>query len=281
MGKRNLFNSGFSGVKSEAKRQEKAREARAGQLFRLFLTDDGEERDVIFLTEQPVTFYEHSVKNGKRYENIICTGDDCPYCDDNDASYKAAWLVWDNTPYTNKEGKKVKGSIKLYVVGTKIAMQLDRLHTKYGLTKNEWTIVRSGKGTSTSYQFEKGDRVRLDEDDIEEKIKSLSEELRDLFDGTEESLMEIIQTSLMKSVESAKKSSSKKSKKDYDDYDDEDDYDDDYDEEYDDDEDDDNDYIEDDDEDEEDEPRRKSSSVKKKSSSSAKSIFKSKQKKRS
>lgn len=277
MGKRNLFGSGFDGVKAESKRQEKAAEARKGQIFRLFLTADGEERDVIFLTELPVTFYEHSVKNGKRFDNVMCTGDDCPYCEDGDPSYKAAWLVWDNTPYKNKDGKKAKGSVKLYVVGTKIAMQLDRLHTKYGLMKYEYTIVRCGKGTSTSYQYEKGDRTKLSEDDIEEMLGSLPEKLREIYDGTEDSLREIIQTSLLKSLEKDTSSSKRKSKK----YDDEDDYDDDYDgdydDEYDEDDEDDNDYV-DDDEDEDEPPRKRQSLKSNKNTSSAKSIFKSNRK---
>lgn len=273
MGKRNLFGSGFDGVKKEAKRQEKAREARAGQIFRLFLTKDGEERDVIFLTETPVTFYEHSIPNGKSFENVVCTGDDCPHCEDNNASYKAAWLVWDKTPFKDKDGKKVKGSVKLYVVGTKIGMQLDRLHTKYGLMKHEYTIVRCGKGTSTSYQYEKGDRIKLSEDDIEDMLSALPDKLKDLFDGTEDSLHEIIQSSLLASSEGSSSSKKKTTKR----YDDEDDFDDDYDEEYDEDDDyedeDDNDYVDDDEED--DEPPRKKKNLSKKSSNSAKSIFKS------
>lgn len=272
-----MFGRGFSETRKEAKRQEQRR----GTLFRLFLTEDGEERDVRFLTEEPMTFYEHTVPNGKRYKNVICTGDEhCPYCNDgDDPSMKGAFLVWDATPYKDGKGKKHNGSIKLYVAGTKICTQLDRIHTKYGLTNREITIVRMGEGQSTTYSFERGEKSKLSEKEIKAMLKNLPDALSKLYDGTADSLYDILEKALgAEAAANAPKKSSKKSKRrdyDEDDYEDDDfdddERDDDYDEEYedgDDEEYDDDDFVdpeEDDDEyDEDDEdddppPRKKSS----------------------
>lgn len=60
MGK--LFKRGYKESRKEAKRQEERREAMKGQLFRFFLQDDGDEADVRFLTEEPITFGSTTLK---------------------------------------------------------------------------------------------------------------------------------------------------------------------------------------------------------------------------
>ena len=67
MGK-SMFKQGYSAVREEKQRQDEAREKAGKNLYRFFLADDGDEADVRFLTEEPVTFNEHNVKvtrNGK------------------------------------------------------------------------------------------------------------------------------------------------------------------------------------------------------------------------
>ena len=205
-----LFRKGFSANREEKARQEKMQENMGKKLFRFFLSGDGAEADLIFLTEEPITFHEHNIKglkNGKdHYYQYTCTGDDCELCEDGDRpSFKGAFLVYDQREYeyTDKNGKKQKseGSVKLLVFGTKVVSQLDRISSKYGLSGREITCVRLGTGTATSYTFEKGDKVDLTEKEIR---NLLPEKLRDDYDGTEDSLYKIVEQQLLMSVKDYK-----------------------------------------------------------------------------
>ena len=108
-----MFKKGYEANREEKKRQDKMAENRGKRLFRFFLSGDGDEADLIFLTEEPVNFHEHTLKgsrNGKdSYDNYTCTqDDDCELCNDGDrAQFKGAFLVWDSRPfeYKDKNGK--------------------------------------------------------------------------------------------------------------------------------------------------------------------------------
>lgn len=202
-----LFKRGYKALEEERKRQEERRKRTQNRLFNLFLSEDREECEVIFLTEEPVTFYVHTqpaVINGKTiYKDILCLrdslGEDCEFCNNGERStFKGAYLVVDKREYSyiDKEGKEqtVKNQVKLYIQGTKILSQLERLSQKYGLTKYEYNIVRMGKGQGTSYMFERGDEVKLTKKEIEDL---LPEFLRDKYDGTIESLMTIVEEQIM------------------------------------------------------------------------------------
>lgn len=194
----NLFKRGYAESRKELKRQEEARARRKNGLFRFFLKDDGSEAVVRFLTEEPINFFEHNVKHGDKYDTIPCVGEDCPYCANGDnPQYKGAFLIYDRTSYKNKEGKKVDGSLRLYVGGARVITQLDRLHTKYGLTNRDITITRVGKGTSTTYAFDRGDLDKLTTKEIEQM---LPENLRKEYDGTADSLYEIVVKALQSNI---------------------------------------------------------------------------------
>ena len=195
-----LFKRGYEASREEKARQDKARENAGKKLWRFFLSNDGDEADLRFLTEEPVNFYEHNLKKGDRYEQYCCTqDDDCPYCGDGDRpTYKGAYLVVDRRPYeyTDSNGKKQKGKnqVKLYVQGMKVVSQLDRISDKYGLSNRDVTIVRLGKGTQTSYTVERGEEEKLTKKEIEQL---LPEKLREMYDGTMDSLMSIVEDQLM------------------------------------------------------------------------------------
>ena len=199
-----LFKKGYESVREEKKRQEEVREQMGKRLFRFFLSGDGAEARVRFLTEEPINFYEHTVKTyrgGKeRYENVLCSGDDdCGYCQDGDKpSFKGAFLIWDYSEFETKDKngkkKKVNGSLKLYVAGTRVLSQLDRLSNRYGLTSRDYEISRTGTGTDTSYMIERTDEVsKLTKAKI---TNMLPEKLREQFDGTMESLYAIVEEQL-------------------------------------------------------------------------------------
>lgn len=207
-----MFSQGYSAVREEKKRQDDFQESMGKQLWRFFLKEDGDEAEVLFLTEEPITFREHTIKTSKGYDNKICTGDTCEYCEDGDRpSFKSAFLIWDKRPYTKIDDKgkkkKVEGQLRLYVAGTKISSQLDRLSSKYGLTANSWTIAKTGEGKQTSYSIERGEPIELDEDEI---LKMFPEKLAELYDGSEESLYDIVKTQLKMLIEEDTKSTSSK-----------------------------------------------------------------------
>lgn len=192
-----MFKRGFNAVNEEKQRQEEQRNKGNG-LFRFFLKKDKDEADVTFLTEQPVNFFEHTIKkyvNGKEfYESIPCVGEGCKHCADGDRpSFKSAWLIIDHREVSfEKDGKKqtVSDQLRLLVYGTKVASQLDRKSERYGLMGRVYTIVRLGSGTSTTYTFEHGDKYTLSRKEIEEV---LPDSIKDLYDGTTDSLYNIIE----------------------------------------------------------------------------------------
>ena len=198
-----LFKKGYEAARAEKKRQDEMREQMGKRLFKFFLGGDGDEARVRFLTEEPINFNEHTVKvfkSGKeRYDSFVCTDDNCPYCEEGlKASFKGAFLIWDYSEFevTDSSGKKkkVSGSLKLYVAGTRVLSQLDRLSSRYGLTDRDYYISRSGKGTSTTYMIER-------DDDVSPLTKAkitnmLPEKLREDFDGTMDSLYNIVEEQL-------------------------------------------------------------------------------------
>ena len=199
MGKR-IFARGCEASREEKARQDKARENAGKKLWRFFLSDDGDEADLRFLTEEPVNFYEHNIKRGEnKYDQYCCTGDDCQFCEDGDRpTYKGAYLVVDRREYeyTDQNGKKQKGKnqVRLFVQGMKVISQLDRISEKYGLSNRDVCIVRLGKGTQTTYTVERGEEEKLTKKEIEQL---LPEKLREMYDGTVDSLMAIVEEQLL------------------------------------------------------------------------------------
>ena len=197
-----LFQRGYDPARAEKHRQDEAREQSSKRLYNLFLKEDGDEATVRFLTEEPVNFYAHNIKTtrgGKEfYEMVACSQDDnCEICEDGDKpSYKGAYLVYDRRTFEKKDknGKKVKvnGSIRIYIQGMRIIGQLDRLSSRYGLTKYDYTITRNGSGQSTTYMFDREpeSNAKVSKKEIE---NMLPEKLREMYDGTEESLYRIVE----------------------------------------------------------------------------------------
>lgn len=193
-----VFKRGYKASREEKQKQDKAREEATKKLWRFFLKDDGDEAELRFLTEEPVNFAEHSVKRGDRYDSVTCPGKDCPYCaEGSKPTYKGAYLVIDRRPYeyTDKNGKKQTGSnqLRLFVQGMKVVSQLDRISEKYGLSNRDVNIIRLGKGTQTTYTIERGDESKITKKEIEQV---LPEKLRDSYDGTIDSLMDIVESQL-------------------------------------------------------------------------------------
>ena len=207
MGKK-LFNRGYKFAREEAERQEKARANAGKMIFEFFLKADKKNRspeaDVIFLTDEPINFYMHNVPKGDRFESYVCTADlndECVDCDRGDRpSYKGAYLIYDERPYeyTDNKGKKVQkeGQVRLYFAGTRVMSQLDRINSKKGLLYRECTIIRTGTGTATNYTIEAGDEVPMTKKTLANYLSDLHDDIKSMFDGTDESLYDIIEEQL-------------------------------------------------------------------------------------
>ena len=198
-----MFKRGYEASRAEKQRQDEAREAMGKRLWRFFLKDDGDEADLRFLTEEPVNFFEHTLKGSKGgkevFETYTCTGENCPFCEDGDKpTYKGAYLVIDRREfeYKDQKGKKQTGKdqIRLFVQGMKVVSQLDRISDKYGLSNRDVTFIRLGSGTQTTYTIERGDEEKLSSTEIK---GLLPEKLREEYDGTMDSLYDIIEEQLV------------------------------------------------------------------------------------
>lgn len=221
-----LFKRGYEAARDEKKRQDEIRESMGKRLFNFFLTEEDDEADIRFLTSEPITFNEHTIKrkkNGKEfYDTVLCTDKKCEYCEEGDRpSFKGAFLVWDYRSFETKDSngktRKVSGSLKLYKAGTRIISQLDRLSSRYGLTDKKFTVSRTGSGTSTQYMFERGEELdELTEDEI---TAMLPEKLQEMYDGTEQSLYDIIEEQLLMSIKEDSVNSSDDEDEDEDDED--------------------------------------------------------------
>ena len=175
---------GFKAVKEEEKRREQMKEQRQGKLWRVFFPKDAKEDfeiPVRFLTDEPVCFYEHTKYTNGKVLNIPCKGDDCPECKEGDKPrFVGAFLVIDRTEFEyderddkgNKTGKKVKGKdrLKLIVRGQQDLAVLDRLNNKYGLLDRDWNVFKTGKDTSTKWNFERGDLEEWTDEEIQNLI---------------------------------------------------------------------------------------------------------------
>jgi hypothetical protein len=177
---------GFGAVAAEEERREKVREQMKDKLWRYSLTKKVTEGRIRFLTEDPICFWEHTYKNGDRYENKTCSVDGCPDCaGGNKPTYKAAWLIQDliGNEYEDRktgEKKSSKGRVCILVRGMRDASVLQKKSQNYGLTNRTYDLSRTGTGQNTTWQFERGDEDKLSPKQMDAIKSSLPEKLRDL-----------------------------------------------------------------------------------------------------
>ena len=178
-----FFKSGYSAVKKEQKKAERRQKEMSGKLFDFFITEANPEAKMVFLNEEPIVFKAHQLQvfrgNGRKgYETKVCVAEreDCPICAEGDKpSTKGAFIVIDRTPYESKDknGKKhvnKDGRIRLYTPGLRVLGVLTKKHERGGLVGYEWEVTRIGSGTATTYDFERGDRVKITAKEIEQLL---------------------------------------------------------------------------------------------------------------
>ena len=193
-----MFERGYKAVEAAVERSAQAQELAGKKLYRFYMKADPKGKavsaEVRFLTEEPITFDEHTIpRGGNKWDNAICVPD-CPHCaEGNKPSFKGAYLVYDYRTYADKNGVEQESGLRLFVMGQRVLTQLDRISTKYGLSNRNVEIERSGTGQNTSYQVDRGEEEKLTKEDIKAMIP---EKLQDQYDGTQESLMVMVENQL-------------------------------------------------------------------------------------
>lgn len=144
----NTFSSGWSSVHEAKTNIENG-------LWSLWIPPD-EARVVHFLTTEPVTYFQHTVRSSSgKWETHICTQDDCPYCKQGERkSFVGSFLVLVR-PYQSN-GKEVSSHVRLYSPTMRVLSQLEKFPEEAeveSLSTADVRISRIGGGTSTTYSF--------------------------------------------------------------------------------------------------------------------------------
>lgn len=202
--KQSTFKRGFKAVKEEEEKREQLKKERQGKLWRVYFpkdADDGYEIPFLFLTDEPICFYEHTLNIQGKVVHRTCRGEGCKDCNNgNKPRFVGAFLGIDRSEFEiderdksgNKTGKKktIDATAKLLVRGQTDLAQLDRLNNKYGLCGREWFISKTGKDTSTKWMFDRGEEEEL----TKKEIKALLPEVlrdKDFYEIVEEQIQPV------------------------------------------------------------------------------------------
>ncbi len=205
------YKRGFSNVREEVARSEKRREEAQHALWRWYMAKDTDEADIRFLTAEPIIIYEHTIKEGNRYTNVICHADEglpCDYCGSKDsnvgkATFKGAMLAYDYTTYKDSKTKKTQVvGLRLFVRGQTDLSQLDRLNSKYGsLLKRDFTVSKTGV-QNAPYRFDINDKSEIPDEIIEALTKKFEEyDGEDIYSKEGQDILEAIVRDQLKHYE--------------------------------------------------------------------------------
>ena len=150
------FTQGYHKVREVGKRLDE----QLNQVYLpTFFLKEGEDAKILFVTDEPFTFYEHFLKGLKR--SFTCSQTrDCPLCGvGNKPSFKGGYLIIDTREeeWTDKESgekKRRKNTLKVMKHGIRALQVLDRKNQKKGLLNYAWVVTRTGTGNNTQYDFE-------------------------------------------------------------------------------------------------------------------------------
>lgn len=206
-----MFKRGFKAVKDEEKRREENKKKFAGKLWRIYFPSDAKpdyEIPWVFLTNEPINFWQHNIMEYGKFSNATCTQDDnCKYCNKGEKpQFVGAFLGVDLRPYERdakdskgtKTGKKetVSESIRLLVRGTTDLAKLDRLESKYGLLDKQWSIAKTGKDTTTTCNFDRGEELDYSEKEIMALLPDSLREIVKASSSFREGLFEIVEAQI-------------------------------------------------------------------------------------
>lgn len=145
---------------------ERNKAAQSGMRIPYFTLKDDETAVVRFLDDEPVTFYQHrvrdnSLKDGKGgYRQLTCMRKNCPLCKKGDRPrYVGAYRL---VHLDNQEGKKIIPKEKVFIKGVKTLEVLAKKSRKKPLTSENLEVERTGSGFDTQWLFEwTGDTAKV------------------------------------------------------------------------------------------------------------------------
>jgi hypothetical protein len=179
MSNENWFSEGYEQVQEVAQQIED----RMNQVFiPPFIIKNEDEVRVTFLTDKPITYFEHFVKGVNRSFTCSQTAD-CPLCAmGNKPSFRGAYLVVDHRvdrwiDSQTKEEKTQQYAVKVAKFGIRALQVLERKNKKKGLMKSDWMVTRTGSGNDTQYDFEDEEKAAIPMPEAE-KIPDLREFLK-------------------------------------------------------------------------------------------------------
>lgn len=155
-------------------------------LFMNLSLDDGEDVDFIFLTNEAISCYEHTLGEGKSYSTQFCSNGssntgDCEYCKEGiKKMYRSHFLVLQLTPtqYRKKDGtlQVNQNCIRLWKRPTTDVTRINNISRKRGGTEGYiFNVVRTGTNQSTTYDYQCLERY--DDDLIDELTDDILEVL--------------------------------------------------------------------------------------------------------
>jgi hypothetical protein len=206
---KSFFQKGFDAV-NKMSEEAKANSGKTGIYD--FYVKDGEEKLMRFLTDEPLSFYAHTIKVGTVPRVFVCTGEpDCKGCQQPDSfdasklnkrSIKSAFLVLDGTVTTKDEvvngaptGKVIEytDQVRVMVRGTSDVAAIQRNKEKYGLLDRAYYVSKNGK--KNPYNFDRVDDCPAGKDPLYWSKAPLTEEAKEkIIESLPEKYKEIAKT---------------------------------------------------------------------------------------
>jgi len=122
--------------------------ASSSAVFKRFFLKPGEERQIVFLDEEPFVFWEHNVMIDGDWRNFVtCLAgmEQCPCCERGISRYFiGAYSIIDMTGWTDRDGKQHKNEKRLLLAKRDNIKRLKRAKDRYsGLTKAVFSVYRT------------------------------------------------------------------------------------------------------------------------------------------
>lgn len=149
------YNQGKSAVEQAAKVQEEQRKNRAP--FRVRVMENSTV-PVVYLDDDGFSFQEHTVQNGKRWEQWTCLGaGNCPLCQSGNKPYfVTVFSVIEMTKWTDNRGQVHQNEKKIHALKAESALTLLNKKERWGGLKGKGVLLsRKGqKDPSSGSDFE-------------------------------------------------------------------------------------------------------------------------------
>lgn len=141
-----------------ASKEMAGNKAKQGSFTPDFWLKDGDDAMVRFLSNEPISIYQHRIQNGGKWVTSTCLRDGCPLCEaGNKPQFVGVFSIIDRRKeeWVDKNtGKKVsrQNTVKMWRCGTRVMGSLEKLTARRGsLMGYDISVSRTGTSTDTIY----------------------------------------------------------------------------------------------------------------------------------